>query len=111
MSKQAEALRNLGLTPDEIADVLECDKRIDQGEKLFELNAEQKQAEKKAKNSGTHTVYSFNKRERKADNDKREIIQNLCDIIGDVTVVNPEREILFTYRGKKYKITLSAPRS
>ena len=115
MSKQTEALKNLGLTPDEIADVLECDKRIDQGEKLFELNAEQKQAEKKAKNSGTHTVYSFSKRERKADNDKREIIQTLddalCNLVDDVTVVNPEREILFTYNDKKYKITLSAPRS
>ena len=113
MSKQAEALKNLGLTPDEIADVLECDKRIDQGEKLFELNAEQKQAEKKAKNSGTHTVYSFSKRERKADNDKREILGLLLDRLDEYNpqVVNPEREFLFTYNEKKYKIVLSAPRS
>jgi DNA repair ATPase RecN len=114
MGKQIDALRKLGLNDAEIADVLESDKRIDQGEKLFELTAEQKQAEKKAKNSGTHTVYNFSKRERKADNDKREIIQTLddalCDLVDYVEVVNPEREILFTYNDKKYKIVLSAPR-
>lgn len=114
-NKQIEAMKRLGMSETEIADVLESDKRIDKGEKLFELTAEQKQAEKKAKGTGTRTVYNFQKRERKADNDKREIIQTLddalCDLVDNVEVTNPEREILFTYNEKKYKIVLSAPRS
>lgn len=114
-NKQIEAMKRLGMSEAEIADVLESDKRIDKGEKLFELTTEQKQAEKKAKGTGTRTVYNFQKRERKADNDKREIIQciddALCDLVDNVEVTNPEREILFTYNEKKYKIVLSAPRS
>ena len=114
-NKQIEAMKRLGMSEAEIADVLESDKRIDKGEKLFELTAEQKQAEKKAKGTGTRTVYNFQKRERKADNDKREIIQclddALCCLVDDVEVTNPEREILFIYNDKKYKVVLSAPRS
>lgn len=114
-NKQIEAMKRLGMSEAEIADVLESDKRIDKGEKLFELTTEQKQAEKKAKGTGTRTVYNFQKRERKADNDKREIIQciddALCSLVDDVEVINPEREILFIYNDKKYKVVLSAPRS
>lgn len=115
MNEQIEAMKRLGMSEAEIADVLESDKRIDKGEKLFELTAEQKQVEKKAKSTGTRTVYNFQKRERKADNDKREIIQclddALCCLVDDVKVTNPEREILFIYNDKKYKVVLSAPRS
>lgn len=107
-------MRQLGMSTQEIEDVMECDRQIDQGAKLFELTDEQKQVVKKMSGTGTKTVYQFQKRERKADNDKREIIQTLddalCDLVDDVEVVNPEREILFTYNDKKYKIVLSAPR-
>lgn len=116
MERQIAAMRRLGMSEDEIKQVLEDDKKIDKGEKLFELTAEQKAVEKKAKNAGTRTtVYQFKKRERKADNDKREIIQclddALCCLVDDVEVINPEREILFIYNDKKYKVVLSAPRS
>lgn len=115
MNKQIQAMRQLGMTEQEIADVIECDRQIDKGAKLFELSDEQKQVAKKMSGTGTKTVYQFQKRERKADNDKREIIEALCDglytdLVDDVEVVNPEREILFTYNDKKYKIVLSAPR-
>lgn len=114
MNKQIQAMRQLGMTAQEIEDVMECDRQIDQGAKLFELTDEQKQVVKKMSGTGTKTVYQFQKRERKADNDKREIIQTLddalCDLVDNVEVVNPEREILFTYNDKKYKIVLSAPR-
>lgn len=116
MKNQIEAMKKIGMSDAEIANVLESDKRIDKGEKLFELTAEQKQAEKKAKGTGTRTVYNFQKRERKADNDKHEIIETLCkglcaELVDDIEIINPEREIIFTYNDKKYKIVLSAPRS
>lgn len=117
-------MKKIGMSDAEIESVIEADARIDKGEKLFELTTEQKQAEKKAKNAGTRTVYNFQKRERKADNDKRFLINSIHylltaetlqsgDIVGadNVEIINPEREIVFTYNNKKYKIVLSAPRS
>ena len=47
MNKQILAMKSLGFTDEEIKDVIECDKRIDRGEKLFELTEEQKKTEKK----------------------------------------------------------------
>ena len=51
-------------------------------------------------------------RERKANTDKREIIQclddALCGLVDDVKIVNPEREIEFIYNDIRYKIVLSA---
>lgn len=116
MEKRVSAMKKLGFSDSEIKNVLESDARIDKGEKLFELTDEQKKAEKEARGTKTKapTVYNLQKRERKADNDKREIIQciddALCCLVDDVEVVNPEREISFLYNDKKYKIVLSAPR-
>lgn len=115
MDKQLEALKKLGLTEQEAKQVLEDDKRIDRGEKLFELTEEQKRAERKAKNVDVKTVYTFQKRERKADEDKAFLINTLftavLPICGNSEIINGEREFLFTYNEKKYKVVLSAPRS
>ena len=116
MEKRVNAMKKLGFSDSEIKDVLEADARIDKGEKLFELTDEQKKAEKKARGTKTKapTVYNLQKRERKADSDKREIIQciddALCCLVDDVEVINPEREISFLYNDKRYKVVLSAPR-
>jgi FtsZ-interacting cell division protein YlmF len=116
MTKQIKAMKILGLTDEEIADVLECDKRIDRGEKLFELDKDQKQTEKKMRQAERTKSpnYQFTKRERKTDNDKRflmELIRQGLPDAANVEVTNPERELTFSYNGKKYKIVLSAPRS
>lgn len=116
MEEQIKAMRELGFTEAEIKDVLECDKRIDKGEKLFELNADQKQTEKKMRQAERTKSpnYQFTKRERKIDNDKRylmEIIRQSLPDATEVEITNPERELTFSYNGKKYKIVLSAPRS
>ena len=49
-------LRKMGLTDEEAKEVISADKAIDKGEKLFELTEEQKQVEKKYKNTHTRTV-------------------------------------------------------
>lgn len=117
MTKQEIALYKLGLSKEEVADVLEKDKQIDKGEKLFELSKEQEQASKKARSTTatkTPTVYTFKtKREKKADVDKGKLIADLLDGIPytkDIEVINPEREFTFTYKDKKYKVVLSVPR-
>ena len=117
MSKQVEAMRKLGMSEEEIADVLESDKRIDKGEKLFELDPELEKGAKKARQADRKpTAYNFQKRERKADTGKRDLISALVGAVapladGKVEVTNIEREFVFTVDGRKYKVVLSAPRS
>ena len=117
MSKQIEAMRKMGMSEEEIADVLESDKRIDRGEKLFELDPELEKGAKKARQADRKpTAYNFQKRERKADTGKRDLISALAGAVapladGEVEVTNIEREFVFTVDGRKYKVVLSAPRS
>lgn len=116
--QQIQAMKVLGMSDKEIADVLETDKRIDRGEKLFELPDELKAGAKKARQADRKpTVYDFSKRERKPNDSKRAIIAALAETAreladnGEVDVTNIEREMLFVANGVKYKIVLSAPRS
>lgn len=120
-TSQLEALRKLGLSEEEIADVLATDKRIDQGEKLFTLDPTLEAGAKKARRADrTDTPKP---RERKPNEDKRFLIDAFVWAVTtdieqagdnvlatDVEIINPEREFLFTYNGTKYKVTLSAPR-
>lgn len=120
MSKQVEALRKLGLTDAEIQQVLEDDKRIDKGEKLFELSAEQEKASKQARQANRKpTAYKLDntagKRSKKSDNDKADLVNALFSAIlpmcDTYEITNGEREFCFTYHGRKFKVVLSAPRS
>lgn len=120
--KQIQAMRKLGMSEEEIKQVLEDDKRIDRGEKLFELPPELEKGAKKARQAERKpTVYSLDnskgKRSKKADDVKGGLIELLTKTISDqadcksLEVLNPEREFVFDWNGKKYKIVLSAPRS
>jgi hypothetical protein len=115
-NSQIVAMRKIGMSEEEIQDVIQSDTKIDKGEKLFELSAEQKQAERKMKQAERTKSpnYQFTKRERKANNDKRELIAVITEAINSIAsnliVLNPEREIEFQFNGVKYKLTLSAPR-
>ena len=87
-NKQIEAMRKLGMTEEEIADVIKSDEAIDKGEKLFELTAEQEKASKQARNSGTRkapTVYKLDnadgKRSRKENPTKAGIIAEIAKFL------------------------------
>ena len=114
--KQIKALENLGLTAEEIAEVLADDEKIDKGVKLFELDKELEQGAKKARNAGNCNGYTKANREKKVDTDKREIINLIAETVENITdegtvyINNPEREIEFVKGGRKYKIVLSCPR-
>lgn len=112
----------LKCTREEAEEIVACDERIDKGEKLFELTPEQEKASKKARAIGTKTTTpkateSKPKRERKADNDKAMLIDEIksaiegLECVEGVEVTNAEREMLFYCNGRKFKIVLSAPRS
>ena len=111
---QIKALENLGLTAEEIAEVLADDEKIEKGAKLFELPEELKEGAKKARNAGNCNGYTKANREKKVDNEKRFLIETLelalSPFAENVEIANPEREMTFTHNGKKYKIVLSCPR-
>ena len=120
LDPQIVALAKLGLSDEEIKQVLADDKRIDKGEKLFELSAEQEREAKKARNVGrVPTVYKLDntagKRSKKEDVDKATLLNELFKAIlpmcDTYEITNGEREFCFTYHGRKFKVVLSAPRS
>ena len=119
MEKQIEKLMStLKCTREEAIEVIEDDKKIDKGEKLFELSPELEAGAKKARQADRKpTVYNFDTRQRKEDSDKRAIINLLFKTIGlqdeckNIGITNAEREIEFVWNGRKLKIVLSAPRS
>ena len=113
-SSQVQAMRKLGFTDEEIKSVQAYDAEIDKGADLLPLTPEQEKASREARSIGQKTVYNFTQRERKADEPKRELMEaftKCAEGIGEqVKVTNPEREMEFLYNGKKYRLTLSAPR-
>ena len=119
MENQREKLRRLGYSPPEIESIISADRAIDRGEKLFELPPELEAGAKKARRADRKKVETV-KRERKPDEDKRELIQYLESKLEDahhydmdldnITITNPEREMEFTYNGIKYRLTLMRPR-
>ncbi len=112
----ATIMENLGCDRETALQILADDKAIDQGKPMsFDLSPDQM---KNAKHRGhkAPTVYSHTKRERKADNQKRELIELIAaalavDSVSGVEISNPERQIDFQYNGRKFRIVLSAPRS
>lgn len=110
-------IEKLGITREEAIALIEDDKRIDKGEDLYKLTAEQEKASKKARNIvGDKRERAKPKREKKADETKAKLINALFEaVVGegatDVTITNSEREFEFYIEGKKYKIVLSCPRS
>lgn len=108
-------MKNLGISREEALQVIADDKAIDKGEKLFELSAEQKKAAKQATRADNKPRSTPTKREPKVDKDKAEIMQTiddaLCSLVDDVQERANDRELVFIYNEKKYKITLSCPRS
>lgn len=116
MTEQEKAMRKLGLTDAEIAELLAFDKQVDRmkdSEVNADLTAEQQKAVKKARQADrAPTAYKFSKRERKADNEKAEIIAKIAEIFGNsAEIVNKEREISLKIGENDYSITLTKHRS
>ena len=109
-----KAMRALDLTREEAIEMLREDEDIDRGANPHPLTPEQEKASKAARTVSTGPRKTTIHRERKPDADKREILSvlddALCDLVDDVTVTNPERQLDFVYNDKRYRIILSAPR-
>lgn len=116
--KQIAAMKKLGMTDTEIAEVLAADKAIDRGERMdFDLPPEQEKIAKKFANAKEHktpTVYQFQKRERKANPTKSAIIAEIAQFLTEtsenacenVVITNKERQISFTIGENTFELTL-----
>lgn len=116
MNEQIQKLmKTLNISEDEARQVIEDDRRIDKGEKLFELSAELEAGAKKARQADRKKSDTPIKRERKSDNDKAMLIAVIVAALrnanAEINVTNAEREIELRYNDRKFKIVLSAPRS
>ena len=113
---QVERMRAQGYTEEEIEDMLKADREIDRGADLFPLSADLEKGAKKARRADRTDTPKKAVRERKPNEDKRILLEQLVNAIGgspihaQCEITNQEHEFLFTYNGTKYKVVLSAPR-
>ena len=116
MNEQIQKLmKTLNISEAEARQVIEDDRRIDKGEKLFELSAELEAGAKKARQADRKKSDTPVKRERKADNEKGELIAVIAEALetagAEINITNKEREIELMFHDRKFKVVLSAPRS
>ena len=107
-------MKSLNISREEALELMEDDKEIDGGAKLFELPDELKAGAKKARQADRKKTEV--KRERKPKPEKAEICCAMMDGlrelgVDDFEITNPEREFIFHHNGTKYKVTLACPRS
>lgn len=107
-------MKTLNEPRENIVEMLEADKKIDQGAKLFELDEELEAGAKKARQAD-RKANSTPRKKKEANSEKQMLIatlENALETIGaECEVLNVEREFLFQFNGTKYKITLACPRS
>lgn len=112
-------MKTLDLTREEALEMWCDDHDIDMGKaKEFDLDPEkQKVVKQMTKAGGKARATESKPRERKPNEEKREIIQTLQDSMKDyaifadsVEIVNPEREITFKIGENAYSLTLTLHR-
>jgi hypothetical protein len=111
--KIQKLMKSLNISRDEAIELMEEDKRIDRGEKLYELDPELEKGAKKARQADRKQTSA--KREKKPKPEKEEICSAMMDGlrelgVEDFEIINPEREFIFHKDGTKYKVTLACPR-
>ena len=116
----ARLMKLTNSTREEDRDMLECDKRIDRGEKLFELTDEQKKVAKKmsnfdSKNRKKPMVLDLKQpKNRKENATKGGIIAELVTFFSEnsqfsvenLEILNKERQFTFKIGDETYEITL-----
>lgn len=121
MTKREQQIKKLmdlrGYSEEEATQIVLDDEATDKGViHPWNLTKEQEKANRKARqvDKSDREKKAPVKRERKADNEKQELINLFIEALeneaSDIEVLNKEREFEFIYKERKFKITLSAPR-
>lgn len=114
--KVKNLMDKLGCSEAEALEIIADDEAIDKGAKLFEQTPEQKKASKQATKADSKPRNKPVVRERKTDDDKRHLMRIIETAVKynpdceTYEATNPEREAVFHFKGRKYKIVLSCPR-
>lgn len=117
--KKFNAMRKLGMSESEALQVLEDDKKIDHNEKMdFDLSKEQQKIAKQYSGTGTRKTYTFTKRERKPNEPKRLVIDEIFKFLNEnelisaeeITILNKEKLISFKIGENTYEIDLKQKR-
>lgn len=89
------------------------DMKVEKGEPLpWDLTKEEKANQKKALSTGTRKQKEPVKRERKTNDTKKSIIDEIVEMLNaneryiNIDVLNAERQIAFTLGDKKFELTL-----
>lgn len=113
--KIAHDMKALDLTREEVLAMYADDDAVDHGANLNPLTPEQEKVAKAMRQADRKkTVYKFTKRERKPNELKREIIDDLftfiCEnwpeVAGNADIQNKERQIDFNLGGENFSIQL-----
>jgi hypothetical protein len=107
-------MKTLDITREEALQLIEDDKAIDRGAKMFDLDPELEKASKRARQAPRTSTPTPTKRTKKEDTDKGYLISEIVKALAEcdkVEITNPERQIDFEFSGRKFRIVLSAPRS
>lgn len=122
---QIEAMKKIGLSDEEIADIIESDNAIDRGKEVyFDLTPEQEKVAKKMTKTGTKapTVYNLDnekgKRSKKENIVKSTIIAELGKFLEEnpalncknVEITNKEKLILFKIGENTFELDLKQKR-
>lgn len=118
MKEQIENLmRSLGVSEQEAISILEMDKEIDRGAKLFSLDPEAEKEAKKARQVERKkpTVFDSTKKKKPENASKQNLIEIMRGSLeengaSEIAVANPEREFSFVFEGVHYKVVMSVPR-
>ena len=118
-TQKQKLMRVLGVTAAEAEEIMAYDKAVDQGKKTeYDLTKDQEKEVRKyrqADRTKQPFIPKLEKRERKANEPKRELIEIVKEAlenagISDISVINVERQLDFSMDNVKYRIVLSAPR-
>jgi hypothetical protein len=109
----AELMAQLKCTREEALEIIECDKAIDRGERVyFDLDPEAEKQAKKYANTGTRqTNGQKTERKRKENPTKATIIAEISEFLTEkgyemVEITNKERQIAFKVGENAYELTL-----
>jgi len=116
-------MKALGLSAEEAQAMLDYDREVDRttGGLEYDLSKEEAKAAIKQAHKGQErtrkdapTVYKFDKRERKANLPKQEIVNKLFECLKEFTenvnITNKEREIAFTLGDNNFTVTVTQKR-
>lgn len=108
-------MKTLDISEAEAREVMAYDEAVEHGKPTeYDLTPDQKKVAKKMTNCDhkkqTGTNYKFQKRERKKNGAKAELIALIAEMLNtkveSLQVTNEERQVIFDYEGNSYEVNL-----